>query len=82
VRKPTAWTHAPLPNGRFIKGRFIVANSTIARTNTKPGELEAEFWIKLVGFGIGPLIGWLTNIFPALADFLFSWLEPGLASLK
>jgi hypothetical protein len=51
-------------------------------TNTKPGELGAEFWFKIVGFGFAPLIGLLTKVFPGLTDFVFSWLQPGLASLK
>ena len=51
-------------------------------TNTKPGELGTEFWIKIVGFGFAPLIGLLTRIFPGITDFIFSWLQPGVASLK
>jgi hypothetical protein len=35
-----------------------------------------------VGFGFAPLIGLLTKVFPGLTDFVFSWLQPGLASLK
>lgn len=58
-------------------------DSTLSHlTNTTPGELGPEFWFKLIGFGLGPLLGLLTTVFPGLADFLFSWLEPGLASLK
>jgi len=51
-------------------------------TNTKPGELGAEFWLKIAGFGFAPLIGVLTRIFPGFTDFIFSWLQPGVASLK
>ncbi len=51
-------------------------------TNTKPGELGAEFWIKIVGFGFAPLIGLLTRVFPGITDFVFSWLQPGISSLK
>jgi hypothetical protein len=51
-------------------------------TNTKPGELGGDFWIKLIGLGIGPVIGLLASVFPELTDFLFSWLQPGLASMK
>jgi len=51
-------------------------------TNTKPGELGAEFWLKIVGFGFAPLIGLITRIFPGSTDFLFSWLQPGISSLK
>ena len=51
-------------------------------TNTNPGELGSEFWFKIIGFGAAPLLGLITTIFPDLSGFLFSWLEPGLASLK
>jgi hypothetical protein len=51
-------------------------------TKTNPGQLGTEFWLKLIGFGAGPILGLLTTVFPGLADFLFSWLQPGLASLK
>jgi hypothetical protein len=51
-------------------------------TNTKPGELGTEFWFKIVGFGFAPLIGLLTRVFPGIADFVFSWLQPGMSTLK
>lgn len=51
-------------------------------TNTKPGELGPEFWFKIVGFGFAPLVGLLTRVFPGITDFVFSWLQPGIASLK
>ncbi len=51
-------------------------------TNTKPGELGVEFWLKLAGFGIGPVLGLLASVFPELTSFLFSWLQPGLSSIK
>jgi archaellum biogenesis protein FlaJ (TadC family) len=51
-------------------------------TNTNPGELDTEFWVKLIGFGVAPFVGLLTTVFPEVADFVFSWLQPGLASLK
>jgi hypothetical protein len=51
-------------------------------TNTKPGELGTEFWFKIVGFGVAPLLGLLTRVFPGISDFIFSWLQPGISSLK
>lgn len=51
-------------------------------TNTKPGELGSEFWFKIIGFGFAPLIGLLSRIFPSITDFVFSWLQPGISSLK
>jgi hypothetical protein len=51
-------------------------------TNTNPGELGMEFWLRLVGFGVGSLIGLLTTLFPSITDFMFSWLQPGMQSLK
>jgi len=58
-------------------------DATLSRiTNTTPGEVGFEFWFKLVGFGIGPVLGLLTTHFPAIADFVLSWLQPGLQSIK
>lgn len=51
-------------------------------TNTRPGELGTEFWIRLVTFGVGPLIGLLTTLFPSITDFVFSWLQPSVQALK
>jgi hypothetical protein len=51
-------------------------------TNTNPGELGSEFWLKIIGFGAAPLIGLIATIFPELSTLLFSWLQPGLTSMK
>jgi hypothetical protein len=51
-------------------------------TNTNPGELGSEFWLKVVGYGAAPILGLITTIFPEWSSFLFSWLQPGLSSLK
>lgn len=51
-------------------------------TNTNPGELGSEFWFKVVGYGAAPILGLITQIFPEWSAFLFSWLQPGLSSLK
>jgi hypothetical protein len=51
-------------------------------TNTNPGELGSEFWLKVVGYGAAPVLGLITQIFPEWSGFLFSWLQPGLSSLK
>ncbi len=70
-------------------GVMVVVYSQMSRdatlshiTNTKPGELGSEFWVRLFGFGLGPLIGLLTTLFPSITDFAFSWLQPGLAAIK
>jgi hypothetical protein len=58
-------------------------DSTLSHvTNTKPGELGTEFWFKILGFGFAPLLGLLARLFPAITDFVFSWLQPGISSLK
>jgi hypothetical protein len=58
-------------------------DSTLSRvTNTTPGELGTEFWFRIIGFGVGPLIGLLAYIFPGITDFLFSWFQPGMTALQ
>ncbi len=51
-------------------------------TKTTPGKLGLEFWIKLVSFAAGPILGLLAANFPGLIGSLFSWLQPGLESIK
>jgi len=51
-------------------------------TNTEPGKLGGDFWLKIMTVGIAPLLGLLTTVFPSIADFVFSWLQPGLQSIK
>jgi hypothetical protein len=62
--------------------RKFIATPLSHITNTTPGELGDDFWLKLVGFGLAPLLGLLTAIFPSISDFVFSWLQPGLQSVK
>ena len=74
----------------LLVGGFLVLvysqmsrNATLSHiTNTVPGQLGWDFWLRLVGFGVGPLIGLLTTLFPSITDFAFSWLEPSVQALK
>jgi hypothetical protein len=51
-------------------------------TNTKPGELGADFWFRLATFAAVPLLSLLLAQFPEMNNFLFSWLQPVLQSLN
>lgn len=51
-------------------------------TNTEPGELGTDFWVRLGSFIGVPLMGLLAAQFPGLTDFLVSWVEPGLNAVK
>jgi hypothetical protein len=51
-------------------------------TQTGPGELGFEFWAKLFAFGVGPLIGLLTTLFPSMTDFVLLWLQPGAQVIR
>lgn len=51
-------------------------------TDTSPGELGGEFWRQVFTFGVGPLIGLLTTLFPSITDFVVSWLQPSSQVIK
>ena len=51
-------------------------------TNTKPGELGLDFWIRIGSFVFIPLLSLLSVQFPEVNNFLFSWLQPALQSVK
>lgn len=85
----------PLLNGLVVGlfvaiGFFVILvyaqmyrdNTLSNLTNTDPGRLGTEFWVKLIGFGIGPVFGVLASVFPEVSNFFFSWMQPGIESLK
>jgi hypothetical protein len=52
---------------------------TLSRiTDSKPGELGMDFWVRLVGFSAIPLISLLASGFPEVQNALFSWVRPAL----
>jgi len=58
-------------------------DATLSRiTDTKPGELGLDFWIRLVSFAAVPLVSLLTAQFPGIGGVLFSWMQPALQALK
>jgi hypothetical protein len=61
----------------------MFANPLLSRiTNTKPGELGLDFWVRLGTFVFIPLLSLLSVQFPEINNFLFSWLQPALQSIK
>ena len=51
-------------------------------TNTEPGELGMDFWVRIGTFVVVPLLSLLSVQFPEINYFLFSWLQPALQSIK
>ena len=67
----------------FIVYSQMFRDATLSHlTNTRPGELGMEFWLKFISFGVGPLFGLLATVFPEFSSFFFSWLQPSLSSIK
>lgn len=51
-------------------------------TNTEPGELGANFWIRILSFVGVPALGLIVAQFPEITDFVVSWVQPGLSAIK
>lgn len=51
-------------------------------TNTEPGKLGLGFWVRYGSFIGVPILGLLVSQFPAITDFVTSWLEPSLNAVK
>ena len=87
----------PLPVlGGIFLATFVIVGSTMIViyagmhrdatlsyiTGSEPGELGGQFWRQLITFGIGPLLGLLTTLFPSITDFVVSWLQPSTQAIK
>jgi hypothetical protein len=51
-------------------------------SNTSPGKLDKEFFLRVISFGALPLITVIASQFPSIGRFLFSWVQPGLEALR
>lgn len=51
-------------------------------SGTDRGKLDKEFFWRLVSFGALPLLTIIATQIPAVSDFLLSWLQPSLESLR
>ena len=51
-------------------------------TNTTPGRLGTQFYIKTGTFLAGPILGLLTTQFPAISEFVLGFLQPGLDAIR
>ncbi|MGC2660984.1 MAG: hypothetical protein WA324_23770 [Bryobacteraceae bacterium] len=81
---------------RFLLVCFVVISVVIWRvmsqmerdpilsrlSGTKEGELNREFYVKIIGYGALPIVTLLGSQFPAIGHFLTSWVEPSLEAFK
>jgi hypothetical protein len=51
-------------------------------TNTTPGELGADFWVRTASFVALPLFSLVVAQFPRVNQLFASWLEPALQALQ
>src|SRR5581483_6080164 len=51
-------------------------------SNTNPNQLDWNFAARVASYGILPLLTLLGSQFPAIGNFLFSWVQPTLQAMK
>jgi hypothetical protein len=61
----------------------LARDSTLSHiTNTEPGKVGLDFWVRFASFIGVPVIGMLVAQFPAITDFVTSWIQPSLNAAK
>ena len=50
-------------------------------SDTKPGEVSGDFYVRVLSFGALPVLTLLASQFPSISRFLFSWVQPGIEAL-
>jgi len=48
-------------------------------TETRPNELGAEFYMRVLGFGALPVLTWLAYQFPAVGSMIYRLVQPALS---
>lgn len=87
---------APNALGRWLLVLFIVIGAVAVTVlvglekdhvlskirGSQPGELNAEFWLRLAVFGALPLFGLVSHLFPELSGFVSNWVQPSMEALR
>jgi hypothetical protein len=61
----------------------IERNAILSKiAGSTPGELNKEFYFKFAGYLGAPALGLLASQFPAISNFLTSWIEPTLEAVR
>jgi hypothetical protein len=50
-------------------------------TDTNPGELGADFWVRIGTYAALPVLSLLATQYPEVGRLFFSWLQPVLDAL-
>lgn len=53
-----------------------------AITDTNPGELGPDFWLRMANFVALPLLSLLVSQFPSINRALYTWLQPAIQALN
>jgi hypothetical protein len=51
-------------------------------TDTKPGELGGDFWVRIISFSILPVLSLLASQFATVNRFFYAWLQPAVQALN
>jgi hypothetical protein len=58
-------------------------NTILSRiAGSTEGKLNKGFYLRLMSYGALPVLGILASQFPAISNFLFSWVQPALEALR
>jgi hypothetical protein len=73
----------------FICGIVVIVFAGIHRdailsnlTDSKPGELGGDFWLRIISFGALPVLGFFASQLPQVNGAIYSWLQPALEAIK
>ena len=87
---------APNALGRWLLVLFLIVGTLVTivlvglekdyvlskAVGSEPGELNTEFWLRLIGFGALPLLGLVGHLFPELSGFVSNWVQPSMEALR
>jgi len=51
-------------------------------TDTQPGELGGDFWVRMTSFVSLPLVSLIASQFPSVNRAFYSWIQPAIEALN
>ncbi len=66
----------------FVYGQMHRDTTLSHITDTKPGDLGWEFWLRIGSFVALPLFSLITSQYPEMSGVLYSWVEPAMRAMK